>query len=163
MKKICFILILFCLFAADSFCQMKELSVDSVYKYHVNKFLIKQDSLIKVYADALIEVRRFYIKIDKVFFDKASKEFRMSGRVCFTKDTLNCVGIPSVGVYKVKKGDDNIITSWIQVGESSYDKSSSENDGFFDIQFNIEKQESLLFSIPFFYLEEFKLSDLLNE
>ncbi len=158
-----FLIVSFILLGAHTFCQSKEISVKTIYRYHVTKFLVKQDSLIKEYDDPLIETHKFYIAISKAFFDSKSKELRLIGRVCLTDDTLTCLGIPGVEIFKAIKDKSNILSSRTELAETSHNKDSLDKDGFFDFKFKIEKAESLLFFMPYFYLEEFKLGELMGD
>ena len=54
--------------------QFKRIPVDLIYKQHVSKFLIKQDSIVKEYDRPMLEVETLAIKITDVFFSDVMKD-----------------------------------------------------------------------------------------
>ena len=141
-------------------CQPKEVPPEHINAYRVDKFLVKQDSVIKIYDHPLMHIRRFYVKINNAIFDTKSNELRLIGTVCYLNDTVSCLGIPGVSIFGAIKNNDNILSSIVEITQSSSNQDTLEKDGLFDFRFKIEKGRSLFFFMPDFYLEEFKLGEL---
>lgn len=161
-KNVCKILLAsFFLFSqSDTFCQHREIPPSYIFKYRVTKYLLKEDSVVKEYNDPLIEVDKFFIRIQKASFNKASNEIHLNGKICFDNNFENCHGLPGVGIFKAQINKNNVLINLVELAMSTYDKDSIENSGFFDFQFKVNKDESLFFFMPNFYLEEFKLGEI---
>jgi hypothetical protein len=141
-------------------CQKKIIPVEMIYKQKVDHYLIKQDSLIKSYELPLIEVNKFHVVFEKALYSYETKEIEITGKVCYSNDPNNCMGLPKVKIFLSRKNEKNILLNEIKLGETSHDTDALDNNGFFEIKFNLCEDYSLFFYLPNFYLQEFKINML---
>lgn len=142
-------------------CQFKKISNDIIYKQRTNQFLIKEDSLIKTFEYSLIEVNHLAIEISDAFYNNASNELRLSGKVCYNS-TTNCFGVPNVEIFISARDSNNILSKFQLVGKSQPNK-NIDSAGDFTITVKLKKGESIMFYMKYFYIEEFKLGELFGE
>ncbi len=161
MKINCFLIISFFLLAnGEGFGQFKRIPTSLIYKQHVRKYLVKQDSLIKIYDNPLIEVHKLAIKINSASYNNNTKELTLIGKICYG-DTIHCMGLPNIEIFKGVRDSNNILTSFKLIGKSKENK-NIDKAGTFYTTFKLSKKESLMFYLPSFYLEEFKIGKLIN-
>lgn len=159
--KTFFLLFLSIFWGFDLASQSLEIKPTCVYDYRVEKFLVKKDSLVLQYDDPLISILRFYVRFNKVFFDKSTGEFSMAGKVCSTSG--DCWGVPRISIFKASKNNDKTLHGINRFAETSFGGDSLVDDGNFCFKINIRAGESIFFSMPGFYLEEFKLGEFVEK
>ena len=149
--------------ALSSCSQPKEFPSTVLYNSHVTDFLLQEDSLVTKYNAPTLEVFRFNVRFDRVLFDEVTKELTVKGKVCFDRDTAKCSGIPGVNFFIGYIDKKNLLHNVYELGESSHDSVSIDKNGLFEFKVKIEEGQSLFFSTPDYYLEEYKLQDFFNK
>ena len=144
----------------NAFCQVREIPLKAVYKCRIDTNLLKEpDSNILEVVGHRIEIEKLYIQFKNVYFNTISKELSIKGRV-YIRDSSN-IGMAKVSIYR------GILKNWElhsikEIGETSSDKEGFTNDGFFDLSFKLEKDETIFFSFPNFFVEAFEIGKLSN-
>jgi hypothetical protein len=150
--------------STSAFCQSKIIANSLLYEQELECPCILEDSVIKNYGSPLLEVNRFYVTLDKVFFDRSPKVIRIKGKVCFYERGMDKVGIPGVRIFKAEKTVGDSPINIVDLAETSLIHDSSfYNSGLFDIKFKIKKGESLFFYMPHFYIDEFKIGGAIEK
>lgn len=145
------------------FClgQGKRISIDLINNTYDDRCLVKTDSLISVHQDALVGFDHFQIKFSEAFFDEANCKLRIIGKSCY-RDSLKCdFGWRSVQIFTAKNAN-GVLLDQVELGETLDTKRISDI-GRFDITFCLTKNQSLFFFHPGFYLEEFRLGELIEQ
>ena len=158
MKHILLIFIFF-IFLNSSYCQLKKISVLKIANQQV-KSIQCLDSTGIISKFCSLDLDGFSIIFYSAYLDKSKNELQLIGRVC-SSDKMNSSGIAGVQIFKALKKD-NKLTKRYSIGETTYDKNSINNDGFFDITLKVEKKNSLFFYNQKYFLKEFTISRLLQ-
>jgi hypothetical protein len=142
-------------------CQPKVIPVRFLYDKHVQEVLLIKDSSVRIYDRPIIEVHRFGIKFDKAILDLKSKKIRIIGRICMYAEAKECIGLPGVSIFKGIR-EKSGLKDTLHFGESSSNRDKIGKGGYFDFKITIKKTESIFFFTPDFYLEEFKIGELID-
>jgi hypothetical protein len=134
--------------------------LDLINNKYNKQILIKHDSLIEVTQYPLVGWDNFQIMFTDAFFDEAECKIRLIGKSCY-KDTVKCtVGFPGgIQIFKARPMN-HILFDQFLLGETLEANDFTKN-GLFDVTFFLKKDESLFFFLDGFYLEEYKLGNLL--
>ncbi len=141
--------------------QTLQIKTECIDELRVQKFLVKKDSMVTQYDDPDLSILRFYVRFNKVTFDKSSGEFCMTGKVCST--TGNCLGIPRINIFKASRDMDGKLQGVHSFAETSFGGDTLSNDGNFCFRIHISAAESVFFSMSSFYLEEFRLGEFVEK
>jgi hypothetical protein len=140
-------------------CQFIKLATNKINLYH-NKDLICFDSSQGISNNCSIDLNRFKVKFYEAKYDKPKKGIRLVGRV-YLGNELNQIGLSDVEIIKaVRKGSK--ILSKNKIGETTNGGNIIENDGFFDINVQIGKEESLFFGVNGYFIEMYELYKLFS-
>jgi hypothetical protein len=104
--------------------------------------------------------RRLNVIFFFTFFDKINKTVRLVGRVQ-TLDKVSSTGLTGIEIFKGQLKDQKL-KNRTKLGETTDGKEYITNDGFFDITAKIGSEESLFFLRRIYFVEEFKISNLLK-
>ncbi len=86
----------------------------------------------------------------------------MIGKVSVARGNPNPTsGIPRIDIVHAEKRD-SIFVDLAKLSSTSFDSEYLSNNGFFDIRVNVGKKKSIFFLNPVFFVEEFKVEDLIT-
>jgi hypothetical protein len=154
MKSIILIFLIISCFKCEA--QFTKIPISKFYNQAV-KNIVCIDSNGNITKYCPLELNHFHINIYIAFLNKKTKEMHLIGRV-YLIDTVNGSGLAGLEIFRASKNNNKLINKNF-LGQTTYSRDSSNNDGFFDVKFTIRKNESLFFFYPAFRLQEYSLSN----
>lgn len=140
-------------------CQLKPIPVSQILNKDVGQ-TVCLDSTNQISQSCPTYLEGFYVKIYSAYFDKGKKNVQIIGRICSSNES-NGYGIFDVEIFKARKQNGKLLEKKV-IGLTTYDSKFFNNDGFFDIKFELRQDESLFFYGTKYFLSEFAVYQLLG-